>query len=427
MANLYVRSSDGSDSDNGSSWALAKATLAGAAAIDAAGDAVYVSSAHAEVAASTVTLAFAGVSASPVKLWSVTDGAEPPTALAPGAKLSTTGAAGLTISGAVDARGMTFEVGNSSSTANLTLGGGGVHQRYSHCAFVIGSTSASQTFYATANAVTADCCVWDDVTVKFGSTFHAVRLGGGRFTWRGGKVDGAGATPNVYGLVAALNRPVGGAVVSGVDLSECQASLNLVYASYPIHAQIIGCRLPVGWSGSLLPSLTVGARVEMFACDDGSNVLRDQVADWTGSLFTETLIKPAGVEKSWRLAKASNPLPFEALPIKFPLAAGTHTVEIDVLTDGVTLTDADCWLEVQYAGSAASTLYSTSSDASSNPLSPAAQASSSTEWATAGLSAPVAQRLGVTVTVGQGCVAIATVHLARASTIVYVSPVPAVS
>ena len=39
MAVLYVRSTDGDDADNGSTWALAKATLAGAFAAAAEGGA----------------------------------------------------------------------------------------------------------------------------------------------------------------------------------------------------------------------------------------------------------------------------------------------------------------------------------------------------------------------------------------------------
>ena len=59
MATIYVRSTDGNNADNGSTWALAKATIAGAAAIDAAGDTVFVSDAHAESTAGAVTLTFA--------------------------------------------------------------------------------------------------------------------------------------------------------------------------------------------------------------------------------------------------------------------------------------------------------------------------------------------------------------------------------
>ena len=46
MADLYVSSVDGSDADNGATWALAKATVAGALAVAANGDTIYVDSAH---------------------------------------------------------------------------------------------------------------------------------------------------------------------------------------------------------------------------------------------------------------------------------------------------------------------------------------------------------------------------------------------
>mgnify|MGYP003394608494 FL=1 len=49
MADRYGRSTDGADGDGGTTWALAKATLAGLAAIDAAGDRIFLSQAHAEV------------------------------------------------------------------------------------------------------------------------------------------------------------------------------------------------------------------------------------------------------------------------------------------------------------------------------------------------------------------------------------------
>lgn len=165
----------------------------------------------------------------------------------------------------------------------------------------------------------------------------------------------------------------------------------------------------------------------MFACDDGGSILRDQVADRSGDLYTETSIKPAGVEKTWRMVKAANALTLDSLQIKFPLAAGTRTIEIDTLTDGLTLTDAEISLDVAFAGAAASTLYSVASDAPANPLAPAAQAGSATAWSSGGISSPVRQTLGVTVEVGQNCIGIATVRLSRPSTTVYVCPVLRVS
>ncbi len=97
MGNLYVRSTDGNDADGGTTWALAKATLDGAAAIDASGDVIYVSQAHTQTQASALSLPFAGSSASPQKVICGNDGAEPPTAVATSAAVANTGANAMTL------------------------------------------------------------------------------------------------------------------------------------------------------------------------------------------------------------------------------------------------------------------------------------------------------------------------------------------
>ena len=101
MANIYVRSSDGNNADSGSSWALAKATLGGAAAVAAAGDTIYVSAAHSETTASALALTFAGTAGNPIRILSVDDAGnpEPPTGLLAGATIATTGASNITTAG----------------------------------------------------------------------------------------------------------------------------------------------------------------------------------------------------------------------------------------------------------------------------------------------------------------------------------------
>ncbi len=68
MAVIYLRSTDGSDADNGSTWALAKATLAAALTAAGAGGTVYVSQVHAETQAGAMTLTSPGTEASPVRV-----------------------------------------------------------------------------------------------------------------------------------------------------------------------------------------------------------------------------------------------------------------------------------------------------------------------------------------------------------------------
>ena len=68
MAELFLRSTDGTDSDDGSTWALAKGTLTGAFAAASAGDTIYVSDNHAESQSAEMTLTSPGTNAAPVKV-----------------------------------------------------------------------------------------------------------------------------------------------------------------------------------------------------------------------------------------------------------------------------------------------------------------------------------------------------------------------
>jgi hypothetical protein len=83
MAIYYVRSTDGSDSDNGSTWALAKATITGALNIATSGDIIYVSQAHSYTnASSAITYPTPkGTITAPIQVICVNDSAMPPTQL----------------------------------------------------------------------------------------------------------------------------------------------------------------------------------------------------------------------------------------------------------------------------------------------------------------------------------------------------------
>ncbi|WP_164964306.1 hypothetical protein [Rubrivivax sp. JA1026] len=426
MPNLFVRSSDGSDSDSGASWELAKATSAGAAAIDAAGDTIFFWSTHSESGTTNLTLNFAGTVAAPVRLVSTSDASAVPTSVSPGAQIGTQADnpnAEFTIDGSVRAYGMTFRSGGA-----LTLARADGVQEFWGCSFQVRSSyfSSPRLFIGTEYGNPLIRVVWNSCTVFLanGSTFLDICSGG--LEWNGGAFLAGTGTPNpVMRVRARSQKPTR---IIGVDMTALSWSANLCELQVPGLVQFIGCKLPASWVGALWTGTRrTGGRIEMLACDSGGDIRRDQVAELAGDLYTETSIKPAGVEKTWRMVKAANALTLDSLQIKFPLSAGTRTIEIDTLTDGLTLTDAEISVDLAFAGSAASTLYSLASDAPANPLSPAAQASSSTTWATAGVTSPVRQTLGVTVYVGQDCVGIATVRLTRASTTVYVCPVPRVT
>jgi len=91
VAYIYVRSTDGLDADNGSTWALAKATITGALNIASPGDTIFVSQAHAYSTASAITYPAKGNAALPITVMCVNDGAAPPTTLAATASETCTG------------------------------------------------------------------------------------------------------------------------------------------------------------------------------------------------------------------------------------------------------------------------------------------------------------------------------------------------
>jgi hypothetical protein len=103
------------------------------------------------------------------------------------------------------------------------------------------------------------------------------------------------------------------------------------------------------------------------------------------------------------------------------------TVTVEVITNNVTLTNLDIWLDVMAMNTASSTLGSWTSSASALLSSATNLPSSSESWTTTGLTTPVRQKLSVTFTPQVVGDFIAIVRLARASTTVYVDPAAVVT
>ena len=179
-----------------------------------------------------------------------------------------------------------------------------------------------------------------------------------------------------------------------------------------------------------------GDRHEMHNCDSGDTNYRLLVADQLGTIRSETTIVRSGGASdgatpfSW--AMVSNTLakfPMLALaspelPARWNSTVGSAiTVTVEVITDGVTLTDDECWLEVQYLGTSGFPLSLFSSDAKADVLATAANQTTSTEtWTTTGLTTPTKQKLSVTFTPQEAGFLQPVVRLAKASTTVYVCP-----
>jgi hypothetical protein len=153
MANPgYVRSSDGDNADDGSTWALANADLTGAIADHSAGDRIFVADDHAQTQASALTLNFPGTIASPNQILFANDAAEPPTALVTTGSVTTTGASLISLGGSFYWYGGTISAGTGSTGYGFTVCTGDNRQVYEGTTFAIGGTNSSLriTFFTTS-------------------------------------------------------------------------------------------------------------------------------------------------------------------------------------------------------------------------------------------------------------------------------------
>lgn len=173
----------------------------------------------------------------------------------------------------------------------------------------------------------------------------------------------------------------------------------------------------------------------MYNCDSGDTNYRIWTEALAGSVVSETTIVRSGgasdgtTSLSWKMVSNAN-AEYPLLQLESPeivrwneTTGSSITVTVETITDNVTLTDDECWLEVQYLGTSGFPLGTFISDAKADVLATAAnQTTSSETWTTTGLTTPVKQKLSVSFTPQEKGFIHAVVKLARASTTVYVCP-----
>ena len=432
MADIYVRSTDGSDSDNGSTWGLAKATLVGAAAIDAAGDAIYLSQSHAESGGAAVSV-FAGTMANPVKIIAGNDSAEPPIAVSAASLISSSS---ITLSGSYYLYGLTLQAATSilpnaqSASNSVTL---------DHCSLITTGTTGSGFFsIGSANNFTQKAVLLD-CTYKFGGASNIGCATAGVVEIKGGSFISGTSTPSAGIFGGAADRTGSRLLIDGLNMTNLASTVNIfrTFVS-PGLFQIRNSKLPASWSGSLCNAtpLATGQRFEMHNCDSGDTNYRLWVQEYSGSIKTETtLVRTGGASDgttgySLVMATTANanasvaPLVSPEVSIWNDTTGGSKTVTVEILHDSATnLTDGEIWLEAQYLGTSGVPLGSFISDAKADILATAADQSASSEtWTTTGMSNPNTQKLSVTFTPQEKGYIQAKVYLAKASKTVYVDP-----
>lgn len=446
MANHFVRSTDGNDADDGSTWALAKATLNGVT--EAAGDRTFVSARHSESYGSGQTLNFGGSFDDPTWILCVDDTGDPasPTTLATGALFAVTSSSVISISGWAYIYGLEFrcDLGLANNSMQLASAAGN-RQVYDHCTFRVGDGAAVRIDIGVVGNGNVASVEWRECSAETGTQggFHVAC----DFRWYGGALlsQANGSTLFRFSRPGFSGR-AGSLEVRGVDLSAMSASSDLVQGNtaWAIVATFIDCKLPASWTGTLVDSVPVthGAfRVSMYNCDSGDTNYRLWIEDIAGTIRDETTIVKTGgasdgtTQLAWKMTTASvsselyRTLYSDWIPIWVDAAGASKTIEIDLIHDGATnLQDDEVWIELSYPGDANTPLASFIDDRRADVLAtPADQDSSSASWTTTGLTSPNAQKLSVTFTPQNKGVCYARVALAKPSQTIYVDPLPVVS
>lgn len=433
MTHLYLQSTGGDNSNSGATWALAKATLAGVDAIDAAGDQVNLSSAHAESTAGALTFSLAGTPASPTRLLSVSNAAEPPTTLAAGASITATGANSITINGSVYAHGITLVSGSGGATGALNFAqSASSSQVYKNCTLSLAATGTTQRIAIGTSANSAACAVeFDGCTFSTNNATQRLNISNADVLFRNCSFP---ALTNLLEITAAGR--ISKILFEACDLSSLNSSANLVNPTAPAIVTFRNCKTPSSFvlcSATPLP----GGRISLYNSDSADTNYRSWVETYFGTIRSETTrVKTGGASDgttpySWKLTSTANAnypsglLSTDELPAIWNATTGSsRTVTVDILHDSATnLTDAEIWLEVQYLGMSGFPISTIVSDAKTNVLATAAdQTASSATWTTTGMANPNKQKLAVTFTPQEVGFFQARVMLAAASKTVYVDP-----
>lgn len=449
---VYVRSTDGSSGDNGSTWALAKDTLTNALAVDEAGGTIFVSNAHSESTNAALTLTFAGTNAAPMKILCANDAAEPPTSLAlTGVVATGSGSAyHITINGAVYVYGLTFKPGGGGvgSGCNIVLNStsGPFPQTYEKCIFNLDGISTANRIIAGNTGVEGSTVTLKDCDFKFRDGAQGINCYQGKLVINGGSVlSGSAALTSGFYITPGTSRGAD-VEISGVDLQNIGTAAPIfgVGAGTQNKAVIRNCRLPASWSGSLTTGTKkIGERYEMYNCDSVDTNYNLWIEDYYGSIVDNTSVyNDAGADDgsamgfSWLMTASAN-AGFPHMTLRSPeivkwneTVTGTITATVEIVhnsagggTNGALL-NTEIWLEVMYLSTSGVPLGSWISDRCGNMnlnSDAADQASSTAAW-TGDSAGWDTQKLSVSFDPKEKGYIHAIVHLAKASAAVYVDP-----
>lgn len=447
MANWYVYSG-AAGTGTGADWTNACTTLTLALALAgyAAGDTFYVAHDHAESTAAAITLTFKGTPVAPDRVICVDRaGTVPPVSadLRTTGQIITTGASSITLAGiaaggspVVYIDGLIIKSG-TSGVAGLSCTTSGFFYFKNSAIKKLSSTlnTSAIAFTSSASGSPSATVILDNTTLEFGATGDTVSIRSGvEFIWKNTAAAIAGAVFPT-GLFNSATTSIGSTfLLDGVDLSALSGKSLFTSTTKIDRVRLVNCKLPSSFTIGPAASQPRGFRAELVNCDSGAVNYRQEIYDFAGTLTAETVIVRTGGASdgttpiSHKIATTANAkalAPFESFPLAIwnDTTGSAKTLSVEIINDGLTLTNAEAWVEVEYLGSSATPLASLGSSGVADVLAAGANIPTSSEtWTTTGLTTPVKQTMSVTFTPQMKGFVRAVVKIARASKTVYVCP-----
>jgi hypothetical protein len=252
------------------------------------------------------------------------------------------------------------------------------------------------------------------------------------FTWIGGSITGT-PSPIAFPIRSNQTGYLTHFKIVNVDLSIYGTGKSLLGAvSYVRTMDVLfhRCRLGSGVSVFDSAPTVAGKKATLVECDHGTNFIRHAHQSFEGTVTEDTVRVRDNSDSSYSHKLVSSAYTKFYSPLRsFPVArynateGSAITVRVEVLTDGVTLTDGDFWIEANYLGNASYPLGSIESSAKADILATASNLATSSEgWTTTSISTPTKQYAEVTFTPQTSGPIEVTAFLAKPSTTVYVDP-----
>jgi hypothetical protein len=391
--------STGNDADDGSTWALGKATMLSASGIAGTGNLIYADAAGAETRAGSETIA-GGTPTDPMRWISGTpDATTGLTAISKGyAYTNSGGTYSATFGGSSSFEGFVFTMGTGTNNASLLLAqNGGCRQSFKDCDFILaGSSSSARITVGLSSSSDGMRADWHNCGVKFASVSQYINVQNAELNWEGGSVLAGGSTPNyLFGPGSPAGRHAK-ITVTGVNLSNLGTGFSFIGSGPAGQFDLLvrGCKLPASWSGSLVAAAGANNpnfRALMIDCDDdNAGFVRFRLEADQGVAEQETTIMRTGsgdgiadysikVTGTSRAKFPGHPFVIHEQAFWNDDTGGSKTLTIE-LAAGSALTNQQIVARARYYGDAASPKMSVVTSQASQIASAAALTSSSATW-----------------------------------------------